>query len=73
MSGTAAVLGHVSPIMTQTTLPTFQFGEFEADLAERKLYRNGEAVEIQAKAFGFLPHCLKERETVSRREIAAEL
>ena len=74
MSGTASVLGHVPPIMTQPRSRRIRFEDFEADLIERKLYRNGEPVELQSKGFAFLAALLQRPgETVSRYELASEL
>ena len=74
MSGTASVLGHVPPIMTQPRSRRIRFEDFEADLIERKLYRNGVPVELQSKGFAFLAALLQHPgETVSRYDLASEL
>jgi len=51
-----------------------RFSEFEANLIERKLYRNGQLVELQSKGFSFLAALLVHHgEVVSRTAIAQEL
>ena len=74
MSGTASAIGPIPPIMTLPKPQRFRFDEFEADLRERKLYRNGEPVELQSKGFAFLAALLQRQgETVSRFELANQL
>ena len=74
MSGTASVIGHVPPIMTQPRARRIRFEDFEADLVERKLYRNGVSVDLQSKGFAFLAALLQRPgETVSRYDLASEL
>ena len=74
MGGTASAIGHVPPIMTQPRSTRIRFEDFEADLQERRLYRNGELVELQSKGFAFLATLLQRPgETVSRYDLASEL
>ena len=74
MNGTASVIGHVPPIMTQTKPQRVRFAEYEADFSMRKLYRNGEPVELQSKGFLFLATLLQRPgETISRFELANQL
>jgi DNA-binding winged helix-turn-helix (wHTH) protein len=74
MSGTASVIGHVPPIMTQPQPRRIRFEDFEVDLVERRLYRKGELVELQSKGFAFLAALIrKPGETVSRYDLASEL
>jgi DNA-binding winged helix-turn-helix (wHTH) protein len=74
MSGTASAIGHVPPIMTQPRSRRIRFEDFEVDLVERRLYRNGQSVELQSKGFAFLAALLnRPGETVSRYDLASEL
>ncbi len=74
MSGTATVIGHVPPIMTQPRSTRVRFEDFEADFTERRLYLNGELVDLQSKGFVFLATLLQRPgETVSRYDLACEL
>jgi DNA-binding winged helix-turn-helix (wHTH) protein len=74
MGGTASAIGHVPPIMTQPRSRRIRFEDFDVDLVERRLYRNGEPVELQSKGFAFLAALLQHPgETVSRYELASEL
>lgn len=74
MGGTASAIGHVLPIMTQPLSRRICFDDFEVDLVERRLYRNGEPVELQLKGFAFMAALLRHPgETVSRYELASDL
>jgi DNA-binding winged helix-turn-helix (wHTH) protein len=74
MSGTASAVGYVPQIMVRQRVSKVRFAEFVADLAERKLYRNGEVVELQSKGFAFLAALLQSPgQTVSRFQLANEL
>jgi len=60
--------------MTQPRSRRIRFEDFDVDLVERRLYRNGEPVELQSKGFAFLAALLQRPgETVSRYELASEL
>jgi DNA-binding winged helix-turn-helix (wHTH) protein len=74
MSGTASVIGPIPPIMTPQQPRRLRFDEYEVDLVQRKLYHNGEPVELQSKGFAFLVTLLlRQGETVSRFELANQL
>lgn len=74
MSGAVSVIGHVPLIMTRPQPRRIRFEDFEIDLAERKLYRGGELVELQSKGFAFLAALIRRPgETVSRYDLASEL
>ena len=74
MSVSATAIGHAPLTMTRPTPPKFRFAEFEVNIAERKLYRNGVEVELQAKGFTLLATLLRHHgNTVSRFDLANEL
>lgn len=74
MSGAASVIGHVPPIMTQVKPQRVRFADYELDFSTRRLYKNGEPVELQSKGFAFLATLVQRPgETISRFELANQL